>query len=233
MTPYYDDGCAVIYHGAAEEILPNLGLVSMVLTDPPYNVVNRDSEGLRNLDRGDADALPVDVDWLATELGRVTPAAYVWCATEQVSALRGSFVAAGMTTRLGVWHKTNPSPMNGERLWLSAVELCVTARRMGAIHHPHCAHPVWTGPSEPRDDHPTAKPEWLFRSLVLASSDPGTVVLDPYMGSGTTLRVALDEGRRAIGIEVNERYCEVAASRLAQGSLFAMASEAPDTEVQP
>ena len=226
MTPYYDDGVATIYHGRAEDVLPMIVGASMVVTDPPYNVVNRDDSGLRNLDRGDADSLPVDVSWLARELARIAPVAYVWCATEQVSRLRSSFVDAGMTTRTGVWHKSNPSPMNGEHLWLSAVELCVFARRSGAVHHAFCAHPVWTGPSEPRDDHPTAKPEWLFRGHVLASSNPGDVVLDPYMGSGTTLRVAVDEGRRAIGVDVNEAYCEIAANRLAQGSLLAMAGGA-------
>lgn len=219
MTPYYDDGQCVIYHGDCREILPILEPVALVLTDPPYNVINRDDEGLRSLDRGEADSLPVDVDWLATELSRLAPTAYVWCATEQVSPLRRSFIAAGMTTRLGIWHKTNPSPMNGEHLWLSSVEACVFARRSGATFHGFCVHPVWDGPSEPRDDHPTAKPEWLFRRLLLTSSSPGDTVLDPYMGSGTTLRVALDEGRRAIGIDVNEAYCEIAANRLAQGVL--------------
>jgi DNA modification methylase len=216
MTPYYDDGTCVIYHGDCRDVLPDLDPVALVLTDPPYNVVNRESEGLRVLDRGEADSLPVDCGWLASTVTRLASSAYVWCATEQVSDLRSSFVAAGATTRVGVWHKTNPSPMNGERLWLSAVELCVFARRSGATFALHCEHPVWTGASEPRDDHPTAKPEWLFRRLLLASTVKGDAVVDPYMGSGTTLRVAKDENRRAIGIELEERYCEVAAKRLAQ-----------------
>lgn len=219
MTPYYDDGQCVIYHGDCREVLPSLGPCALALTDPPYNAVNRGDFGLRNLDRGEADSTPVDCAWLAAELARMALTSYVWCATEQVSELRAGFVGAGLTTRVGVWNKSNPSPMNGEHLWLSAVELCVFARASGATFNGYCLHPVWFGASEPRNDHPTAKPEWLFRWLLKKSSNQGDMVVDPYMGSGTTLRVALDEGRRAIGVEINEAYCEIAAIRLAQGVL--------------
>jgi DNA modification methylase len=217
VTPYYDDGTCIIYHGDALEILPVIRRCDMVLTDPPYNVVNRPDEGLRSLDRGAADSAPVSVDWLSSELPRhASGSVYVWCGSEQLSGLRAGFVGREMTTRTCVWHKTNPSPMNGDRLWLSAVELCVYARHPKATFNEHCAAPVWVGPTEPRDDHPTAKPEWLFKRIILASSDTSDTVLDPFMGSGTTLRAAKDLGRKAIGIEIDERYCEIAVKRLAQ-----------------
>ena len=65
-------------------------------------------------------------------------------------------------------------------------------------------------------DHPTQKPERIIRQLVTASTRPGDVVLDPFAGSGTTLVVAKATGRRAIGIEIEERYCEIAAKRMGQ-----------------
>jgi DNA modification methylase len=65
-----------------------------------------------------------------------------------------------------------------------------------------------------KPDHPSPKPYEAMRWLV--SSLPGNVILDPFMGSGTTLRAAKDLGRRAIGIELEERYCEIAAKRMAQ-----------------
>jgi site-specific DNA-methyltransferase (adenine-specific) len=217
MTPYYEDDAVTIYHGDCREILPALDGVDLVLTDPPYNEVNRHSAGLRTLDRGGADSLPVDVDWLARTLPTVaTGSIYVWCGMEQVSVLRAGLVAQGMSTRTCVWHKSNPSPMNGQLMWLSAIELCVFARHKKATFTRHCEAPVWFGPTEPRDDHPTAKPEWLFKRLIVASSLPGDVVLDPFMGSGTTLRAAKDLGRHAVGIEISERYCETAVNRLAQ-----------------
>lgn len=70
------------------------------------------------------------------------------------------------------------------------------------------------------NDHPTVKPTNLMRYLCRLVTPPGGVVLDPFMGSGTTLVACQLEGRKAVGIEINERYCEIAANRLAQGVLF-------------
>ncbi len=67
--------------------------------------------------------------------------------------------------------------------------------------------------------HPTQKPVALLRWLIDYYSQPGDMILDPYLGSGTTLRAALDQSRRGIGIEIEERYCEIAARRLDQMAL--------------
>jgi site-specific DNA-methyltransferase (adenine-specific) len=76
----------------------------------------------------------------------------------------------------------------------------------------------WSATMDPQ--HPTVKPVGLLRQLVGMSTDAGETVLDPFMGSGTTLLACKVEGRRAVGIEVEERYCEIAANRLSQGILF-------------
>ena len=91
----------------------------------------------------------------------------------------------------------------------------------------------WNGGGHPNnhfDDtdrvtpHPTSKPLSMFRTFVERFTDQGELILDPYMGSGTTLRAAKDLGRQAIGIELNERYCEIAAKRCAQEVLDLFAS---------
>ena len=65
-------------------------------------------------------------------------------------------------------------------------------------------------------DHPTQKPLLVISPLIIASSKTNDIILDPFMGSGATLRAAKDLGRRAIGIEIEEKYCEIAARRLDQ-----------------
>ena len=70
------------------------------------------------------------------------------------------------------------------------------------------------------NNHPTVKPSDLMKYLCRLASPPGSIVLDPFMGSGTTLRAAADLGRKAIGIEIEEKYCEIAAKRMSQGVLM-------------
>ena len=217
MKPYYDQDGIRIYHGDCREVLPKLEPVDLVLTDIPYGEVNRESGGLRSLDKGGADDVTFSLSDAVTFSSMLASSAYLWCGTEQASYLRAGFAFAGMSTRLCVWEKTNPSPMNGEYLWLSALEVCIFARKPKAYFSEHCCSPVWRGATEGNDFHPTQKPEWLFRKLVKASCPEGGTVLDFCMGSGTTLRAAKDLGRKAIGIEIEDRYCEIAARRLDQG----------------
>lgn len=220
LQPYYESGGIVLYHGDCREVLRELpdGVAEAVITDPPYNAINRPSSGLRSFDKGAADSAPIDIPALAAEFWRLaTGSFYVWCSAEQVSHWTWEFRNRGGSTRAGVWWKTNPSPMNGESLWLSAIELCVFARKAKATYNLHCAHPVWREAVESDDwGHPTPKPVSLMERQVLASLAPDGVVLDPFVGSGTTLVAAKNLGRRAIGIELDERYAEIAAERLRQ-----------------
>ena len=217
MKPYYQHEGITIYHADCREVLPTLEPVDLVLTDPPYNAINRATGGLRSLDKGTADSAEVDIPWLMGEFVRLsTNSLYVWCSEEQFTYWIEQAKAHGLTIRKCVWWKTNPSPMNGDKMWLSAAELCVYARHPLAYHAAFCKPPVWHGPTEFSEDHPTPKPIWLMHTLVEASCPEGGTVLDPFIGSGTTLRAAKDLGRKAIGIEIEERYCEIAAKRMAQ-----------------
>src|SRR3972149_281723 len=221
VSPYYSHAGIEIYHGDCRDALPSLGRFDLLLTDIPDGEVNRASSGLRNLDKGSADTATVTPEWVAAQTAPLCTSAYVWCGTEQVSDLRRDFGLAGKTPRLGIWEKTNPSPMNGEHLWLSSIECCVFARSEGATFTERCVGPVWRCPSVAETPHPTGKPTKLFRRLISASSKPGDLVVDLCMGAGTTLRAAKDLNRRAIGIELEERWCEYAARRLSQEVLFA------------
>ena len=120
----------------------------------------------------------------------------------------------GMTVRVGAWNKTNPSPMNGSRLWVSGLEFCVYARKANAVHNEHCQKALWDAPSGRSKIHPTQKPLQLIERLVRASSDDGQTVFDPFMGSGTTGVACMNTGRRFVGIERDEAYFRVACDRI-------------------
>ena len=203
--------------------------VDLVLTDPPYNEVNREDSGLRCLNKGAADLMPINILALANEFTRlVRGSVYVWCGFKQVSAWCDALELNQFSIRVGAWNKTNPSPMNGDSLWLSGIELCVFGRLPNAYFSEHCKKPVWSGPSELVDGFPVPKPLWLMRELIEASCSPDGVVLDPFAGSGTTCVAAKILGRKYIGIEISPVYAEIARKRVEQAQyeerLFARAA---------
>lgn len=189
--------------------------VQLVLTDIPYGEVNRPSNGLRNLMKGDADIKTFELSPFLAECLRVCSGSfYIFCGTEQVSEIRHTLCFAGLTTRLGIWEKSNPSPMNGQHNWLSGIECCVYGKKRGATFNEHCKNSVWKYPCVHRKRHPTEKPLALCEYLIAASSNPGDVVLDPCLGSGTVAVAAQKLGRHYIGIELNPDYCRIAEERI-------------------
>ena len=189
--------------------------VDLLLTDIPYGVINRDSNGLRALNKEDADIADFNLTECTDELCRVTAGSiYVFCSTEQVSDIRRAMVRDGMTTRLCIWEKTNPSPMNGQHVWLSGIECCVFGKRRGATFNEHCKNTVFRYPCGRNKIHPTQKPLELIERLVLASSNEGDVVCDPFMGSGTTGVACVKNNRHFIGMEKNAEYFSSAEKRI-------------------
>jgi site-specific DNA-methyltransferase (adenine-specific) len=236
VKPYYDDGTCTIYHADCLEVLDVglLGAVDLVLTDPPYSLsvgqdhANLPGRGTRRLNFFDGDR-----DWESmTEyvVARVLAAAalcsatYVWCGHRQFGPLVERFEAEGWATRFLVWRKACPVPAPPGVGWDSAAELCVYAFREGRKWVPptgtKCPNVIdadsYRHGQPGKVAHPTQKPLVTATIPLRFSTQPGDTVLDPFMGSGTTLRAAKDLDRRAIGIEVEERYCEIAAKRLGQ-----------------
>lgn len=219
MKPYYDDGLVTIYLGDCRDILPALEADVMV-SDPPYGLDAPLNSGGRR--------------------GRITPAEKravpSWdtdlVVRDQILALwapRPALVFAsvtkpappGATQRPLVWDKGEAVGMGDTSFpWRPNYEL-VWAIGQG-WHGPRTSSilrfPIVPGNRE----HPTEKPVPLMAEL-LRKSPPG-VILDPFAGSGSTLRAAKDLGRRAIGIEINEKYAEVAARKCSQDNLFAEAA---------
>lgn len=212
MKPYFEDSAVTIYHGDCREILPDVAGVDLVLTDPPYGHgwrgINSEAPGGRNWTRRRAEAIeghdtPFDPSFL---LG--FPDVVLFGANHYADKLPPS--AAWF-----VWDKRDGTAVNN----LSDCEMAWSKRGGSARLYRH----MWNGlcrDSEIGEHlHPTQKPIALMK-WVLGFFPDATTVLDPYMGAGSVLRAAKDLGRKAIGIEIEGRYCEIAAKRMAQEVLL-------------
>lgn len=141
---------------------------------------------------------------------------YMFCGFNQVSTIRKTMSQKGLSTRIVVWEKTNPSPMNGSVIWLSGVELCVYGKKKNATFNLHCMNTVFRYPCGVSKIHPTQKPVELMSQLIVASTKEGDTVLDPFMGSGTTAIAAIREKRNFIGFELDKEYYDKACKRIKQ-----------------
>lgn len=215
MKPYYDDGQITVYCGDCRDVLPSLerAAVGCLVMDPPYGIGYATNRVVRG----------VGASWRGQPI-----------ANDDSLALRDTVLAwaDGLPALVfGTWKQPTPKGTRGVLVWDKG-----PASGMGDLSFP------WKGSWESvavlgagwqgsRDEgvlkgyhvvtweslgrsHPTEKPVGLIRALL--SKAPDGVIVDPCMGTGATLRAAKDLGRRAIGIESEERYCEIAVRRLSQ-----------------
>lgn len=187
MTPYYQDEAVTIYHGDCRDLLTYVEPADVLLTDPPYPGYEKGWE------------VP---DVAGILKGISSPIKIVfWPVLVPSPLLRHDAEH--------VWHKPNgQSRYHYERILVEGGVPGASVFRVAAIL------PNYVQYARECVDHPTQKPVALLRRILTAY--PRGNVLDPFMGSGTTLRAAKDLGRKAIGIEIEEKYCEVAARRMAQ-----------------
>ena len=219
LNKIYNEDCLV-----GMKRIPD-GSVDCIVTDIPYNECNRTDNGLRNLDKDKADIGIFDVAMLTENLCEKTKGSiYMFCGFNQVSTIRQAMSQKGLSTRIVVWEKTNPSPMNGNNIWLSGIELCVFGKKSKATFNLHCKNTVLRYPCGVNKIHPTQKPIELMRYIVNASTKEGDIVLDPFMGSGTTATACIREKRNYIGFEKSEEYWRKSMERirneLSQQTLF-------------
>jgi len=197
------------------EIMPE-NSVDFTLTDIPYNVVSRSSNGLRNLDKDKADVLTFDLDIFLKEVLRVSKNSLViFCGKEQFSYIYGFFAKQKGTVRPIVWQKSNPSPMNGQYIYLSGVEFAVWFKKAGAkTFNAHCKNTVFKYSNGSSKLHPTEKNHGLLEELIKDNTNEGDTVFDPCCGSGSHLLVAKNLGRNYMGIELNQNYFKIAQARI-------------------
>ena len=207
-----------LYNGNCIEEMKKMGenCVDFTLTDIPYNAVNRENNGLRNLDKGAADECTFDLVEFLDGVYRVTKNSIcIFCGKEQFSTIYAYFAEKKGTVRPIVWEKSNPSPMNGQYIYLSGVELGVWFKKSGAkVFNAHCKNTVFKYPNGRSKIHPTEKNHDLLKELILDNTNFGDIVFDPCMGSGAHGKVAIENGRRFIGIELQEDWFKMACDRI-------------------
>jgi site-specific DNA-methyltransferase (adenine-specific) len=248
--PYYQDGAVTLYCGDCLEILPDIGPVDHVITDPPYEAEahtlqrrtmtdtrsgRRRPPGSYKQDGDVAKLAPLpfapiaeaDRAAVARLCGeRVRRWALAFCQVEATTKWADAFRSGGLRyMRTCIWRKPDGQPqLTGDRPGVGYEAICACHVPGKSRWHGGGRHGVFlhcTAPSHGSGlGHPTTKPIALMSELVGLFTDPGELVLDPYAGSGTTLRACKDLGRRAIGIEVNPDYCEIIVKRLRQEVLF-------------
>ena len=195
------------------------GSVDLVLTDIPYGECNRNDNGLRNLNKENADIETFNLQEFLREIYRVTKGTIiVFCGQHQFSEIKNFFQEkqdkSKGTVRQLVWRKTNPSPMNGQHIYLSGIENAVWFKKRGGVFNAHCKNTVFDYPCGRSKLHPTEKNHDLLKELIFDNSNEGDIVFDPCMGSGSHGLVSIQNGRNFIGIELDEKYFGIAKDRI-------------------
>jgi DNA modification methylase len=227
MKPYYDDGTVTIYHGDALDVLPELPRASthLLLADPPYGVDFQSNRRALRLVKIAGDDGTLDVTAVLSlackVLGRGRHA-YVFGPRDVLPPELCATVELIWDKELiGTGNLALPWAAQHEPITFAVYELSKANRekgygnlaarmRKGSIIRAQRPQGGATG------RHPNEKPVVLLRQLIESSSVWGETVLDPFMGIGSTLVAAALEGRKAIGVEITESYCEIAAQRLGE-----------------
>lgn len=209
VAPYYDEGGITIYHGDCLEILAWL-TADVLVTDPPYGVAYASNMGGKFKGHGIAGDSDTAVRDAAVKLWGDRPALIFGSWKMPRPAATRHVVIWEKGDHVGMGDLAMPWRPNVEEVYILGSGF--TGHRGSSVLRYNAPSPNFTPPALRL--HPTEKPLQVMEALI-AKCPPG-VITDPFMGSGTALRAAKNFGRRAIGIEAEERYCEVAARRMSQ-----------------
>lgn len=202
--------------------------IDLVLTDPPYNF-NPIGGGLFKL-RGNLINIKETFGtnfkpepYLA-EFKRILRVfnAYIFCSKDLVETYLKFARENGFGFNILVWHKTNPIPCNHNN-FLPDTEYIIYIRESGATFNNGLAFKTYKKysitPVEKLENHPTPKPIDILRKFIKISSNAGDLILDPFLGSGTTAVACKQLNRNFIGFDINKDFCDLAKSRLYQENL--------------
>jgi site-specific DNA-methyltransferase (adenine-specific) len=224
MTPYYSDEAVTIYHGDCIDIVPGLSQADLMILDPPFFMPAQHYAARSEWARAWGDTA-ILARWWDGVLDALTPRlmgtgnAFVFCDDESYPVFYPGCYTRFPGLSALVWNKMR---IGMGAPWRHAHEFVLHARRCDAKWRGSKGETdVLAYPPVPSGQrfHPVDKPVDLLSKLIDVTTDLGDLVLDPFVGGGSTLEAAKVAGRKAIGIEIEERYCEIAAKRCSQGVL--------------
>ena len=190
-----------------------------MLTDIPYGEVSKPSNGLRILDKGKADAETFNIQEFLDHTYAAYDICTIFCGYGQFSEIAKYFADKPGTMRPYVWAKSNPSPLNGQYVLLSGVEVAIWFKKRGTGELSKKCQKNWSAhPTGSSKIHPTEKNHKLLEELITINTKEGDLVFDPCMGSGSTGVVAEKLGREFYGVELDPHYYNVAKERLEKES---------------
>ncbi len=224
MIPYYDVGGITIYHSDCETMFDSIPLVDCVITDPPYGigyqsnmrVVDAKFEKIKNDIHGCSHLYPI----IKSKMRQNT----VFCCFCSFKNYHIDYFELNKILDIKnsvIWNKGGGGIGDLKHALSTDYEIMIVAHNGSCMIRGKRTGSVWNIPkvNPIKMRHPTEKPVALIKHAIMTWTDSENVVFDPFMGSGTTLVAAKETGRKAIGIEINERYCEIASRRLDQGVL--------------
>lgn len=205
--------------------------VDLIVTDPPYLIENTKAGGNSNLAKsiqGMNDQLANGIltkginEEILDDFMRVmkVPNLYIWCNHKQIPMYLDYFVNKNNCSfDILIWHKPNATPLFCNK-YLTDKEYCLYFRKGGYCNPKSYeeAKTVFEQPINIKEKnlfaHPTCKPLNIIKTLIQNSSKENDIVLDPFMGSGTTAVACLETDRQFVGFEIDEKWCKIANNRI-------------------
>lgn len=203
------------------------GQADLILTDPPYNLSVENNfhtmKGRHGIDFGEWDKEFNLTSWIPEAVSHLRPGGsiIIFNAWRNMAEISAALESTGCLVKEMIqWQKSNPMPRNRDRLYVTACEFAVWAtkgkgwtfnRQRETYENTIFQYPIV---SAKQRIHTTQKPVELIRDLILIHSDPDDVILDPFMGSGTTAIAAIETGRKFVGFELDHNYYIAAQERI-------------------
>ena len=203
--------------------------IDMILTDPPYNISRKNNfhtlKGRHGMDYGEWDKDFDVIGWINLAASKLKKGGSIVCfnSFENIGKIANEYRNNNIDVKcLLRWEKTNPFPRNVNRLFVNNIELALWGvKGKGWIFNKPKNIPYHTGKfispivmGKEKTKHPTQKSEKIISEIMLILSDENNLILDPFMGSGTTGAVAKKLNRKFIGIELDKEYFEIAKKRI-------------------